>query len=438
MRRRLKGVFQSGGAAAQSRARAVVVVAILAAAAFGVAPGLAQESGRASATRSDSISLNGHAYQLFGIDGFEFNQSCFIDSQPFACGVSAMRALQTLLDPAAITCVPKGAPTSTPTQAVCTGHEGDIALKMVEQGWAVADGSASPDYVAAEATARDSRAGAWRGRFLAPEAYRAQIAAIEARYAALAEASARTEVDAAITSGDIALGGLDRVAPDLVEADPDGIPIAEHEVRFGEFAPGFINAAIQPPDVFDWTVVAGVLETTRRKGVEAVKAELADAIWSDLTARPSQTVDTRNADDFFAALNSNAAPWIAAGRQPVLFVVAPDRPKWIRDWFAGRPPLDAEVSRREDRDERSYLGTIDGIDVYVGPGRERAALLVPSDILSAMTLRKASDGKVLALQANMAENNEWLLQYGMALHWRDDMPIWLAFPQMAAPTPDAG
>jgi endonuclease YncB( thermonuclease family) len=434
------GVFQSSRVTAQSGARApaAVVAAILMAIVAVAAPGFAQESGRASATLSDSLTLNGQHYQLFGIDGFEFNQSCFVASQPFACGVSAMRALQTLLEPTAITCVAKGASASGATLATCTGHEGDIALKMVEQGWALADRSASDDYVAAEATARSSQAGAWRGRFLAPRAYREEIAVIEARYAERAGETARTEAEAAITSGEIELGGLNGVALDFVAADTDDIQIEEHEVHFGEFAPGFINAAIRPPDVFDWKAVASVLEITRRKGVEAVKTDVANAVWDQLTARPSQSVDTRNADGFYAALNSNSAKWIAYGRQPILFVMAPDLPHWISDWFAGLPPKGAKVSRREDRNDRNYLGTIDGVDVYVGPGRERAALLVPSDILSAMTYRKGTDGGGLALQANMAENNEWVLRYGMALHWLDDTLIWLTFPQMAAPTPDAG
>ncbi len=52
------------------------------------APAAAQERGQASATGSDSLVLNGHAYALAGISGFAFNQSCFVDGQPFACGVS--------------------------------------------------------------------------------------------------------------------------------------------------------------------------------------------------------------------------------------------------------------------------------------------------------------------------------------------------------------
>jgi hypothetical protein len=116
--------------------------------------------------------------------------------------------------------------------------------------------------------------------------------------------------------------------------------------------------------------------------------------------------------------------------------MAPDLPNWVRDWFAGQPPEGSKVTRRDDTTDANYLGTIDGIDVYIGPGRERAALLVPSDILAGVTYVKDADRQVLALQVDTG--NDWLAQYRMALDWRDDKPVWLAFPQMAAPTPDAG
>jgi endonuclease YncB( thermonuclease family) len=398
-------------------------------------PGLAQESGRASATRSDGLSLNGHDYQLFGIDGFAFNQSCFVDGQPFACGVSATRALQTLLEPAAITCAEKGTSEAGATLATCTGHDGDIALKLVEQGWALADSAESGDYAAAEATARGNHAGAWHGMFLTPKAYREQVAAIETRYAERAGEAARVEAEAAITAGEIELRGLDAVT---FEAGADGASVKDYEVHFGAFAPGFIDAATRPPSVFEWKTVAAALEATRQGGIAAVKASVTDAIWDELAARPSQSVETHDADDFHAALTSSAAGWIADGRQPILFVMAPDLPNWIRHWFAGQPPQGAEVSRRDDRRDPNYLGTIDGVDVYVGPGRKRAALLVPSDILAGVTYRKGDGDAVLALQVKTDGSNEWVWRYGMTLHWRDDAVTWLTFPQMAAPTPDAG
>lgn len=397
---------------------------------------VAQDSGRASATGSDSLTLDGRSYELFGVDGIELNQSCFVDGQAFACGASAVRALQTLLEPAAVTCAPRTTSVSGTTRATCTGHEGDIALKMVEQGWALADRSESDDYAAAEDAARASRVGAWRGKFLTPETYREQIAAVEARFAEVAGVAARAEVEAMLTTGELNLQGLKGGVPDTAVAGARGVKFEDHEVRFGAFGPGYINAAIQPPDVFDWTSVAAVLEASRREGVAEVEESIRGAIEEALAARPSLSVDTRDAESFYAALRGSSAQWIADGRQPILYVMTQDLPSWIRAWFAGQPPAGAEISHRDDRDSSDYLGTIDGVDVHVGPGRAQAALLVPSDILVGVTYRADDEGKVLALQVD--EGNGWVLRYGVALRWLDDKLTWLTFPQAASATPDAG
>lgn len=416
---------------------AVFVVVLIIISLLAAVPAQAQETGRASATGSDSFSLNGREYQLFGIDGLEFNQSCFVDGQPLACGASAVRAFQTLLDPAPITCTANGVSPSGLALATCTGVDGDIALRMVEQGWAFAGSSASTDYVAAEDAARAAGAGAWGGKFLPPTAYGHQIAAIEASYARLAADAARTELEDTLTTGKLDLRGLEQVVADPAASATGATLFEEHEVSFGSFRPGFIDAAIVPPEIFTWKGVARALEATRQEGVAAVEDSVVGVIWEALAARPSQTVDTRNADGYYAALKDSSAGWITAGRQPILFVMAPDRPNWIRDWFAGQPPAGAKVSRRDDLSDPNYLGTIDGVDVYVGPGRERASLLVPSDILAGITYRRDAEGKALAMQVD-APGNEWVVRFGMALSWRDDQVTWLAFPQMAAPTPDAG
>jgi len=386
--------------------------------------GMAQERGMAEATGSDSLSLHGKAYQLFGIDGLEFNQHCFAEGRAWACGVSAVRALQTLLASAPVNCTPRG----VANLARCTSAEEDIALELVEQGWALARPGQTTDYVAAETAAREAQAGAWRGSFLTPEEYRQRVAAIEARYAGLAAESARDEAEARIEAG-LDLGGL---VTEVVIAEGDGFE--ERELRFGGFAPGFLNGAIQPPAVFEWPKVASVLEGTRREGLAAVDAGVTEFVLGELAKLPARTVDTRTEDDFHAALKAGAAEWIAAGRQPVLFVMAPDLPSWIRQWFAGQAPAGAEVIRQTERGT-GYLGTVDGIDVYVGPGRERAALLVPADLLSSLTFRRDASGHVLA--AAVDDRNEWVLRYGIALEWQADPVVWLTFPQKASATPDA-
>ena len=349
-----------------------------------------------------------------------------------------MRALQILLDPAAVTCTAKGPAPVSGTLATCTGPDGDVAARMVEQGWAFADRSVSKDYIAAENGARSSKAGAWRGTFLEPKAYRELIASVEAKYSERAGESARAEAAEALTTGKLDLFGLDGIDLDVAAAGGSPSEPEVHEIGFGGFTPGFIDVAIEPPDIFTWAAVAQALESKRQDAVVTVKKSVADTIFQALTQRPSQTVNTPGAGSFYAALKRNAAEWIAGGRQPVLYVKAQDVPNWIRDWFSGQPPAEAKITRRDGINNANYLGTIDGIDVYVGPGRDRASLLVPADILSGITYGRDDAGQVLTLTVDPAAGNAWTMRYGMALDWRDDQITWLAFPQMAAPTPDAG
>jgi endonuclease YncB( thermonuclease family) len=400
------------------------------------APGFAQQSGRAAALGSDTLSLNGQTFRLFGIDGMDFTQSCFVDGQAQACGASATRALQILVDPAAVTCTPAGDAGGGVAFARCTGPDGDIAAKMVEEGWALAVRAQTEDYVAAEDAARAAKAGVWRGTFSAPWAYRDELRAIEADYARRAGEAARTEAEAAVTAGDIGLAGLEKGEFRTADAAPDGAPMAEHEVRFADFAPGFIAAAIPPPGIFEWRAVADVLETTRQKGIAAIRDSVLESIWTGLREHPAKVLASKDSDTYYAALRAASAEWIAAGRQPVLFVTAQDFPRWIRDWFAGKPPEGAKVTRRDDIRDGRYLGTVDGIDVYVGPTRDRASLLFTADLLAGVTFRPREDGSVLGLEVDPDAANTWIARYAMAISWLDDPVVWIEYPHQAAPTPD--
>jgi endonuclease YncB( thermonuclease family) len=420
-------------------ARVIGILAVAAAVALWslAAPALGQQSGRAVALSSDTLSLNGRAIQLFGIDGMDFTQSCFVDGQAQACGASATRALQTLLDPAPVTCTQAGDAVGGVTFARCTGADGDIAEKMVQQGWALAVRTQAEDYVAAEDSARAAGAGIWRGTFMSPWDYRVQVQAIETDYARRAADSARMEAEAAITAGNVGIVGFDKAEYRKAAAAADPEQMADHEVAFADFAPGFITAAVPPPGVFEWRAVAGVLETTRRAGVAAITDSVRDALWAGLADRPSRTAPSTDAESFYAALRAGSAGWIAAGRQPVLFVKARDVPGWIRDWFGGHPPVGATITRRDDVEDARYLGTIDGVDVYVGPARDRASLLFPSDLLAEVTFRSGEDGNVLALDVDPDAGNAWTARYAMALRWLDDEIVWIEYPQASAATPDA-
>ena len=426
---------ETGGASRGARATGLCVAAALVLWGL-VASASAQQSGRAMALGSDTLSINDQTFALFGIDGMDFTQSCFVDGQVQACGASATRALQILLEPAAVTCTPIGDSIGGVTFARCTGHDGDIGQKMVEEGWALAVRTQSEDYVVAENAARADKVGIWRGTFAAPWVYREEMGSIEAHYARRAAQMARTEAEAAMTAGTIGIGGLDKVTFETADTTANADEMADFEVRFTDLAPGFIAAAIPPPGIFEWREVARVLETTRQKGIAAITDSVLDAIWTGLKGRPSQSAASTDSESYYAALRASSAQWIAAGRQPVLFVTAQDVPNWIRDWFAGNPPAGAVISRRDDVADGRYLGTVDGVDVYVGPARDRASLLFPSDLLIDVTFRIREDGSVLAVEVDPDAGNAWFARYGMALHWLDDPIVWIEYPQASAPTPD--
>ena len=71
-----RGSPRSVGSRAPRRLAALLVAALAATA----APAEARDAARAPG--SDSLTLNGHASALFGIDGLGFNQSCLVDGQP--------------------------------------------------------------------------------------------------------------------------------------------------------------------------------------------------------------------------------------------------------------------------------------------------------------------------------------------------------------------
>jgi endonuclease YncB( thermonuclease family) len=392
-------------------------------------PAWAQASGHATALGSDTLSINGQAFRLAGVNGMNLNQSCFVDGQPLACGASATRALQILLDPSDVSCTATGTLGKGPIPAKCSGHDGDIGQHMVEQGWAIAD-PAQPDYAVAEAKARGKQVGVWRGVFVDPEQYRRDIAAIEVKYAQQAGEATRAEAETAITTG---TGGIRVFDKFQLGTSGDGADALDsHEVSFSGFEPGFITASVQPQDIFDWKTVAHALETTRQKAVAAIEQSVADTVWPNLKDRPSQTTEAIDARTYYEAIRGSADKWIAAGRQPVLFVLAADVPSWVHDWFSGNPPTGAQVSHKPDLKDPSYLGTIDGVDVYIGTARSDASLLFPSDLLAGVSYRAGTDGKALSLRYDPAGDGDWHFQYAVALRWLDDPVIWIKYPEAAA------
>ncbi|MCC6736532.1 MAG: hypothetical protein IT534_10465 [Bauldia sp.] len=403
------------------------------AALLGVAlPALAQTTGLAAALGGDRLDLNGRRFQLAGVDALEPDQSCFVDGRPFACGASAIRALQTLLDGIAVTCAPTGAMAGDFELATCTTAEGDVAENLMAAGWALADRGQSDAYVAAEDAARAAGIGAWAGAFVAPATWREDMAAIEARYVARSLDALRVDVERALTADRGGIGIFTAIPVTFGEAD-----VVQREVRARALAAGFIDDAIGEREVFTWPAVASALHRWREIAVGGAVANAVAMAWAELEARPGAVLEVLDAAAFYEAMTTAAAPIVAAGRNPILLIAATDNPKWFRDWFGGAAPEGAEVGARDDAGA-GYMGTIDGIDVYVAAVPSDTALLVAGDTLRGIVYRRNADGTIVTLTRDDAPDpDELVFGFARGLAWSDEPPVRIHYPYEVA-VPDNG
>ncbi|HUV32794.1 MAG TPA: hypothetical protein VMW31_04410 [Devosiaceae bacterium] len=393
-------------------------------------PGLAQVTGRASALGSDQLSVNGQVFQLYGIDGVEFHQFCFVEGRPWACGASATRAMQTLLDPVIVECTPAGPPEGGAVYATCTSGEGDIAEIITRQGWAVANLAQTDAYAAAEEAARAAGEGVWVGNFVAPGEYRADIAAIERRYAELVPEVVRAEAERTLT---VAGGGIEVFRSFHVFTGAEGGGLVDREKRVDQLPPGFIPAAVVAPNVFGWDTVSHVLEAWQHAAATAISRDAVEAVWAQLQTRPSEIVETPDATIYLRVMREGAAEWIAQGRQPVLLVTAPTLPSWVGEWLGDNPPVGAEVTRKTDESARSYLATLDGIDIHVGAAPPAESLLFPQDLLVEVDYGEAGSGTILSIDRDESTlPGEMVARYAMGVEWKEDTLIWLRFPASEA------
>ncbi len=143
---------------------AVAVIALLS------APASAQDiSGRASVVDGDTLEVRGVRIRLFGIDAPEGQQLCKRPSgETWRCGQQSALALSEKLGQATVVCSERATDRYGRSVAVCFLGAEDINGWLVREGWAVAYRRYSLDYVDAEGTARQSRAGIWGSTFVMP------------------------------------------------------------------------------------------------------------------------------------------------------------------------------------------------------------------------------------------------------------------------------
>jgi endonuclease YncB( thermonuclease family) len=126
-------------------------------------PAVAEEV-RPKVVDGHTLEIEGTLVRLFGIEAPEREQTCRVPQGRWSCGEFSRSALQDLIRNRTVTCTQVDAGRYAGlTVARCTVGGRDIGAAMVAGGWALAQHSASPDYVPLETRARTSGAGVWRG-----------------------------------------------------------------------------------------------------------------------------------------------------------------------------------------------------------------------------------------------------------------------------------
>ncbi|GAA0602909.1 thermonuclease family protein [Paenochrobactrum glaciei] len=127
-----------------------------------------QWTGIATTIDGDTIILQQQRLRLKGIDAPEMKQTCRIDNQEQACGVSAKQALQQKTARQIIYCTSTARDKYKRFLANCYLGQTDLNQWLVEEGHAVS----YYDYPAQEHEARANKRGIWAGEFELPQEWR--------------------------------------------------------------------------------------------------------------------------------------------------------------------------------------------------------------------------------------------------------------------------
>ncbi len=144
--------------------------------------GAAASSGRSAGADEvidgDTLVVEGQKMRLFGVEAFELGQTC-LDRQgkPWHCGTAAKAALAELVQGEAIACTVIADEPKDGYIARCTGRDDiDLGGYLVRAGLALADPRAGKVYLADQASAKATAAGAWGGTFSPPWDWRSEQA----------------------------------------------------------------------------------------------------------------------------------------------------------------------------------------------------------------------------------------------------------------------
>ena len=126
----------------------------------------------------NTIQLGDVTFRLDGIDAPEFDQTCIDDhADPWTCGIEARDQLTRLIGGRDVRCDDLG-PDKTSRKrhlGICTvqGDQASLNQQLVRAGLAMSsDGSTKARFADDAASARDAKAGLWKGCFVAPREFR--------------------------------------------------------------------------------------------------------------------------------------------------------------------------------------------------------------------------------------------------------------------------
>ena len=129
--------------------------------------------------RGDTLQIDDHVVQLYGIDAPELGQYCERGDDLWACGLEAALFLQKTVnfEGPPMECSPWGDEPAAATGVelvigVCQIGPKQVGLTMVRNGYALALPESFPDYQEAEAQAREARLGVWQSDFVPPWKWR--------------------------------------------------------------------------------------------------------------------------------------------------------------------------------------------------------------------------------------------------------------------------
>lgn len=125
--------------------------------------------GKVHVDDGDSLTINGRQVRLFGVDAFEYRQTC----GRMKCGQAALQHMRKLVKGQSVTCNRQDIDAYGRVVAICRLSDGrDLGREMVRSGHALAYRRYSTRYVADEVAAKKARAGAWAYGFHRPSDYR--------------------------------------------------------------------------------------------------------------------------------------------------------------------------------------------------------------------------------------------------------------------------